>query len=225
MQFLAVPAHEPLDISLDTTRSVNKNWSHQIMCYRPSLILLLSFLAVVVIGAGCAWVPQSAQLKVAPTVAPSDQGRGLTIAVEVLDRRKSQTIGRRGVDSELAAITTKQNLSVLIRDALIAGYAKKGFNAIPHEGDPGRVLTVELRKLDYTTDMDFWKGIVMTEAILNASTMRDGVRFEQTYTGRRKETTIDAPGDKTNERLLSEAMTEAVKSLIEDPHLLRFVTE
>lgn len=195
------------------------------MCYRPSLILLLSFLAVVVIGAGCAWVPQSAQLKVAPTVAPSDQGRGLTIAVEVLDRRKSQTIGRRGVDSELAAITTKQNLSVLIRDALIAGYAKKGFNAIPHEGDPGRVLTVELRKLDYTTDMDFWKGIVMTEAILNASTMRDGVRFEQTYTGRRKETTIDAPGDKTNERLLSEAMTEAVKSLIEDPHLLRFVTE
>ena len=195
------------------------------MRHRPSLTLLLSFLAVAVISVGCAWVPQSAQLRVTPTVAPSEKGRGVTVAVEVLDRRKSQTIGRRGVDSELAAITTKQNLSVLIRDALIAGYTKKGFNAIPHEGDPGRVLTVELNKLEYTTDMDFWKGIVMTEAVLNASTMRDGVRFEQTYTGRRKKTTIEAPGDKTNERLLSEAITEAAKSLIEDPHLLWFLVE
>ena len=195
------------------------------MRYRQSLTLLLSVLAVAVIGAGCAWIPQSAQLKVAPTVPPSEQGRGVMVAIEVLDRRMTTTIGRRGVDSELAAITTKQNLSVLIRDALIAGYARKGFNAIPYEGDPGRVLTVELNKLEYTTDMDFWKGVVMTEAVLNASTMRDGVRFEQIYTGRRKKTTIDAPGAKTNERLLSEAITEATKSLIEDPHLLSFLVE
>ena len=87
MQFLAVSDRASPDISLDTTRSVNKNSSHQIMCYRPTLTLLLSFLAVAVIGAGCAWVPQSAQLKVVPTVAPSEQGRGVTIAIEVLDRR------------------------------------------------------------------------------------------------------------------------------------------
>lgn len=195
------------------------------MCYRPTLTLLLSFLAVAVIGAGCAWVPQSAQLKVVPTVAPSEQGRGVTIAIEVLDRRMTTTIGRRGVDSENAPITTKQNLSVLIRNALIAGYAKKGFNAIPHEGEPGRVLTVELNTLAYTTDMDFWKGIVMTDAVLNASMMKSGVRFEQTYAGRRKETTIEAPRARTNERLLNEALAEAVKSLIEDPRLLSFLTE
>lgn len=195
------------------------------MCQRPSLILLLAFLAVAVTGVGCAWVPQSAQLKVVPRVAPSEQGRGVTIAVEVLDRRMTTTIGHRGVDSQNAAITTKQNLSVLIRDALIAGFIKKGFTAIPHEGEPGRVLTVELNKLEYVTDMDFWKGIVMTEAVLNASMMRNGVRFEQIYTGRRQETTIEAPRAKTNERLLNEAMAEAAKSLIEDPHLLRFLAE
>ena len=195
------------------------------MRYRQSLTLLLSFLAVVAIGAGCAWVPQSAQLKVTPAVVSSEQGRGVTIAIEVLDHRKRKTIGHRGVDSENAAITTKQNLSVLVRDALIAGYAKKGFNAIPHEGEPGRVLTVELSNLEYTTDMDFWKGVVMTEAVMNASTMSGGVRFEQAYTGRRKETTIEAPRAKTNERLLSEAMTEAVKSLLEDPHLIWFLAQ
>jgi uncharacterized lipoprotein YajG len=204
---------------------VNKNWSHQIMRYRPSLTLLLPLLAVVVIAAGCAWVPQNARLKVAPTVAPSEQGRGVTIAIEVLDRRMTTTIGRRGVDSEDAPITTKQNLSVLVRNALIAGYAKKGFNAIPHEGEPGRVLTVELNTLAYTTDMDFWKGIVMTEAVLTASIVKSGVRFEQVYAGRRKETTIEAPRARTNERLLNEALAEAVKGVIEDPRLLRFLAE
>lgn len=73
--------------------------------------------------------------------------------------------------------------------------------------------------------MDFWKGIVMTEAVLNATTVKSGIRFEQIYTGRRKETTIDAPRAGTNERLLNEAMNEATKGLLEDPHLLRFLTE
>ena len=87
------------------------------------------------------------------------------------------------------------------------------------------MLTVELNTLAYTTDMDFWKGIVMTDAVLNASMMKSGVRFEQTYAGRRKETTIEAPRARTNERLLNEALAEAVKSLIEDPRLLSFLTE
>lgn len=195
------------------------------MRYRSRFTLLLSFLAVAVIGSGCAYFPQSARLAVEPKVAPSEQGRGVTIAVEVLDRRMTTTIGRRGVDSEYAEITTKQNLAVLIRNALIAGFARKGFTAIPYEGEPGRVLRVELSKLDYATDMDFWKGIVMTEAVLNATTVKGGIRFEQIYTGRRKETTIDAPRAGTNERLLNEAMNEATKGLLEDPLLLRFLTE
>jgi len=192
---------------------------------RPQFTLLFSILVSAAFTTGCAWIPQNARLKVTPKVAPSEQGRGVTIAVEVLDRRMTTMIGRRGMDSENAAITTKQNLSVLLRDALIAGFAKKGFHAIPHEGEPGRVLTVEFSKLDYTTDLDFWKGVVMTEAVLNASMSKNGVRFEQIYSGQRKEKTIEAPRARTNERLLNEAMTQAAKSLLEDPHLLRFLAE
>ena len=112
-----------------------------------------------------------------------------------------------------------------MRDALVAGYVKKGFNVVIHEGDPGRVLTVELSKLEYTTDMVYWKGIVMTDAVLNVTTFKSGVRFQQIFTGRRKETTIEAPRAKTNERLLNEAITEATKNLLEDPNLLRFLAE
>ena len=140
-------------------------------------------------------------------------------------RLAGHPLGHRGVDSENAAITSEQNIAVLVRDALVAGYVKKGFNVVIHEGDPGRVLTVELSKLEYTTDMVYWKGIVMTDAVLNVTTFKSGVRFQQIFTGRRKETTIEAPRAKTNERLLNEAITEATKNLLEDPNLLRFLAE
>lgn len=190
----------------------------------PSLVALLS-IVVVALGVGCAWVPQTARIQVSPSVASSAEGRGVKFAVEVLDRRMTTKLGHRGVDSENAQITSEQNIAVLVRDALVAGYVKKGFNAMVHEGEPGRLLTVELSKLEYTTDMDFWKGIVMTDAVLNVTTFKSGVRFQQIYTGRRKETTIEAPRARTNERLLNEAITEATKNLLEDPSLLRFLAE
>lgn len=192
---------------------------------RPSLLVAGLCFVAALLGEGCAWIPQTARIQVSPRVAPSTEGRGVTFAVEVLDRRLTTKLGHRGVDSENAAITSVQNISVLVRDALVAGYVKKGFNAAVHEGEPGRVLTVELSKLEYTTDMDFWKGIVMTEAVLNATTFKSGVRFQQIYMGRRKETTVEAPRAKTNERLLNEAITEATKSLLDDPNLLRFLAE
>ena len=210
---------------MDTSRGIPQNSPYQIMRCRSSFLVVFLSLVAVLFGAGCAWVPQTARIQVSPKVAPSTEGRGVKFAVEVLDRRLTTKLGHRGVDSENAAITSEQNIAVLVRDALVAGYVKKGFNVVIHEGDPGRVLTVELSKLEYTTDMVYWKGIVMTDAVLNATTFKSGVRFQQIYTGRRKETTIEAPRAKTNERLLNEAITEATKNLLEDPNLLRFLAE
>lgn len=180
---------------------------------------------LVATATGCAWIPQTATLKVTPKVLPSAEGHGVGFAVEVLDGRMTTLLGHRGVDSQNAAITSKQNVAMLVRRALVDGFNRKGFRAVPYEGEPGPVLTVELRKLDYTTDMDYWKGIVMTEAVLSASMKKEGVRFEQFYSGRRKETTIEAPRARTNERLLNEALTESVENLLGDPNLMRFIAE
>lgn len=190
-----------------------------------SLSLWCASLVAAVVSAGCAWIPQTAHIRMTPVVALSDDGRGAEVAVEVLDRRMTTTLGHRGMDSQDAAITSKQNIAVLVRDALMAGFARKGFKVRAHEGGAGRVLTVELTKLEYTTDMDFWKGVVMTEAVLSARSVKSGVRFQQFYTGQRKETTVEAPRAKTNERLLNEAITGATKNLLEDPNLLRFLAE
>lgn len=174
---------------------------------------------------GCAWTPQTAALKPAPNITPSTIGNGVTIAVRVIDKRQSDTIGHRGVDSQNAAIKTTQNVAALFQEKIVEGLVRKGFSASPFEGQPGRLLIVEIRQIDYTTDMEFWKGIVKTEAVLGASMIKDGVKFEQFYSGKRTENTVEAPGAKTNERLINGAISDAMQRLFEDEHLIRYLAE
>src|SRR5882672_1041736 len=147
---------------------------------------------------GCAWTPQTATLTPTPNITPSNVGSGVKVAVRVIDKRESETIGHRGVDSKNAAITTTQNVPALFQEKIIEGLVRKGFSASRFEGQPGRLLIVEIRQIDYTTDMEFWKGIVRTEVSLGASMIKDGVKFEQFYSGKRTENTVEAPGAKTN---------------------------
>ena len=174
---------------------------------------------------GCAWVRQTATLKPDPRTVPSKIGQGTTVAVRVLDRRPSRTIGYRGLDSKNAAITTDQNVAELFQQKLLEGLTRKGFTAIPYDGAPGRLLVVEVRQIEYTTDMDFWKGLVQTQAELVASMVKDGVKFEQVYLAERKETALEAPSARTNERLINEAVSGALQKLLEDERLLRFLAE
>lgn len=181
-------------------------------------------LAAVLVG-GCAWKPQSATLQPAPNITPSTVGNGVTLAVRVIDKRQSDTIGYRGLDSQNAAITTTQNVATVFQEKIVEGLVRKGFSASPFEGQPGRLLIVEIRQIDYTTDMEFWKGIVKTEATLGASMIKDGVKFEQFYSGKRTENTVEAPGAKTNERLINGAISEALQRMFEDEHLIRYLAE
>jgi uncharacterized lipoprotein YajG len=185
----------------------------------------LVFSALAAVLSGCAWVPQTATLNPTPRITPSSVGNGVDVAVRVLDRRPSQTLGHRGLESKNAAIKTEQNVAALFQERIIEGLTRKGFSAVPHEGQPGRLLTVEIRQIDYTAEMEFWKGVAKTEVTLNVSVIKDGVRFERNYSGKRSEKTIEAPSAKTNERLINNAITDALQRLFEDQSLMRYLAE
>jgi uncharacterized lipoprotein YajG len=187
-------------------------------------VFLCCALAAALIG-GCAWKPQSATLQPVPNITPSTLGNGVTVAVRVIDKRQSTTIGYRGLDSQNAAITTTQNVAVVFQNKILEGLKRKGFTASAYEGQPGRLLTVEIRQIDYTTDMEFWKGIVKTEVVLGASMIKDFAKFEQFYTGKRTENSAEAPSAKTNERIINGAISEALQRMFEDEHLIRYLAE
>jgi uncharacterized lipoprotein YajG len=164
-------------------------------------------------------------LQPAPNITASTVGSGVKVAVRVIDKRQSETIGYRGLDSQNAAITTTQNVPALFQEKIVEGLAKKGFSASAFEGQPGRLLIVEIRQIDYTTDMEFWKGIIKTEVVLGASMIKDGVKFEQFYTGKRTENSVEAPGAKTNERVINGAISDSLGRLFDDEHLMRYLAE
>ena len=187
--------------------------------------LIAVHVAFAILLGGCAWVPQSATLKVSTNIAASDAGRGETVAVRVIDSRPSNKIGHRGVDSENAVITTKGSVEPVFQEAVMQGLARKGFTPVRYDGQSVRLLTVEVRRIDYTTDMEYWKGIVRTEATLHAAMVKDGLKFEQIYTGKRMETTMEAPRASTNERLINGAISDAVQRMFEDEALIRYLAE
>jgi uncharacterized lipoprotein YajG len=186
---------------------------------------LVIFSALASVLSGCAWVPQTATLNPAPRITPSAVGNGVTVAVRVTDRRPSKTIGRRGLESQNAAIKTEQDVPALFQRRIIEGLTRKGFSAVSYEGQSGRLLTVEIRQIEYTAEMEFWKGVAQTDVTLGASMIKDGVTFERVYSGKRSEKTLESPSAKTNERLINDAISDALQRLFEDESLLRYLAE
>ena len=84
---------------------------------------------------------------------------------------------------------------------------------------------MEVRRIDYTTDMEFWKGLVKVQAEVVAWMIKDGARFEQIYFAERTETTVEAPRARTNEQLINSAISSALQKLFDDRRLMAFLAE
>jgi len=189
--------------------------------HKSTCLALLPF--AVLLLQGCAWVHQTVNLNPEPRIEPSNIGRGAPVAVRALDKRASKTIGYRGLDSKNAGITTDQDVARLFQQKVVEGLQRRGFAAVPFTDQPSRILTVEIRQIEYTTDMEFWKGIVQVKAALRAHASWNGLLFDQTYVAERKENVVEAPGAKTNERLINETVSEAVQKLLLDDRLTFFL--
>lgn len=187
-------------------------------CGVTGLVLVLAWCA-----GGCAWVHQNAKLQLNPQIAPSGVGIGRTIAVRVNDRRGSEIIGYRGMDSKNAAITTKQNVAALFEAKIVEGLGAKGFKAAAYTDQPTDVLNVDVMEIKYTTDLEFMKGTMQTRAVLRVSTSKNGLYFDQNFYGTRKESIIEAPKASRNERIINAAISDAVQRMFDDDRLMLFL--
>ena len=185
----------------------------------PSVLLTLSLALL----AGCAWVPQ--KVTIAPQLQnPTSQfGHGAKIVVAVRDIRPTQQIGYRGLDSKGAEITTDQDLASIFQKKIIEGLTQQGFLAVPSSDEPARALKVEIRSLEYKTEMEFWKGTVRARAALHANSKAEGAAYDQLYTAERQEPAVEAPRAKTNEQLINGAISDVLQKLLADPRLLKFL--
>jgi uncharacterized lipoprotein len=186
-------------------------------------ILFSVFAAALVVPllSGCAWKAQHVTLQPRINIEHADIGQDASIIVRVIDSRVENRIGYRGIDSRTGEITSEQDMAALIRAKLVEGLAAKGFRATSFAGEPGAgVLKIELRSLTYSTDMESLRGVVTTRAELFVSVRRGERLFERPYSAERTRKTFEALGARENERMLNEALAEAIEHLLKDDKLL-----
>jgi uncharacterized lipoprotein YajG len=145
--------------------------------------------------------------------------------VRVVDARPSTRIGYRGMDSKLGDIMTEEDVPGVVRKAIMDGLKAKGFSPSAFDGQPStRILRVELRALEYTTEVNFMKGTIQTKTELQAYFRSGETLYSQLYRGEVKQSAVEAPGAKKNEALINKSFTEALEQLLEDKKLVQIMS-
>src|SRR2546421_254315 len=127
----------------------------------------------------------------------------------------------QGRDCKLAQITNDQDLAPVFQQKIIEGLTQQGFKAVASTEQPARLLKVEIRGLEYTTDIDFWKGIIHTKAALQAYSKNENFVYDKLYVAERQETTVEAPRARTNELLINGVVSDVLQKLLEDQKLAK----
>lgn len=108
----------------------------------------LALTAFVALSTGCALNPQTVNIVPHPAIITSNEGRGVAVAVRVIDERPSKSIGRRnaGIYGATAGeITTRQDLSSIVADQVREALQRRGFRPTEYRADDLIRLTIELR--------------------------------------------------------------------------------
>lgn len=192
---------------------------------------LTALLFTAVLMTSCAFTPQTVVLEPTLNVAPSDLGKGHTVAVYVVDERVSTEIGRRGTGAMRgAAITATNDMVSVFRDAIVQNMEKLGFDAMAIQtfeestSEP-MVLRVDIRAVNYETSMGFWTGGVHVRgALKTTATDTQSLRtYEQLYRVDDEERVVVVPGADSNAQMINTAISALLQKLFDDVELIKFL--
>jgi len=180
----------------------------------------LLILALCAFVSGCAFNPQKAN--VAPTVAvmASNEGKGVSVAVRVVDERPSKSLGRRGTAYGAAAeITSVQEISFIVQREIGDALKKKGYSVVNYGDTLNPRLSVEVRLLQYSTSQGFWTGGVQIQSALKANATNGLRTYEKMYRSEKEERVMVIPTAETNERWINDALSDVLNQLLNDSSL------
>jgi len=169
---------------------------------------------------GCAFNPQKANVSPTVAVMASSEGKGVSVAVRVVDERPSKSLGHRGTAYGAAAeITSVQEISFIVQREISAALQKKGFTVVEYNDSANPRLAVEVRLLEYTTSQGFWTGGVQIKGALKAIAANGSRTYEKMYRSEKEERVVVVPTAETNERWINDSLSDVLNQLLNDNSL------
>lgn len=183
-------------------------------CMAP--LLLLGLLAA------CAQSPQILSVNPKASGGYPHTGSGQSVSLEVVDGRSSSVIGTRsGTASATSTITVEAN-DVIPKIQAQAENALRsmGFNPTS-QNNGGPRLTLTLAELDYArgTAEQPLLGASQLQAIMQAEVVNGGNTYTGRYTAKRSQSYAMKPDWDTNNRMVSELLSNALDRTFRDQQI------
>lgn len=185
----------------------------------------MAIVMMVALATGCAFSQQAVVITPKVEVQGAAVANGTPVRVNVVDERPKTTIGTRGARGVGADMTIAGDLVSTVRGAIEQGLQRLGFSPTQDPAE-SRELRVEIRNLDYNVIVGFWAGTLKVDCSMKANCLRDGLRpYEQLHRGEFVESVQVVQGEEANNGYVSEAVSNAVNSLLADRELMQCLAE
>jgi uncharacterized lipoprotein YajG len=182
-------------------------------------------LGMLILLSGCAYVGQTVELAPKLAVAKSDLGAGKEIALRVVDERSSQSLGNRSdfATGPGAEIRATKDVAETVREEVQRVLQAKGFKPTTFSTGAPRSLTLELRRIDYTTSSGLMSGGVHIKGAIKATARREGESFERMYRVDTEERFFYIPTAETNSEKLNQGLSALLSQIADDEVLQGFL--
>lgn len=171
----------------------------------------------------CAPGPQPVGLHPAFDVPASDLGRGLTVAVEVVDARPDPALS--DVPATVAArkrFPIADDAIEVVRDRIVAGLAGSGFEPVV-DGDAERSVTVEIRRLDHSLVAGFGTSDVQATAAIAVVAHRGSGSLQVLHQARQHHQVAVKVRQKDVDEAVNGALGVVLERILHDVELLGYL--
>ena len=190
------------------------------MNFNSQNIIFSAFLALFVFSAGCA---QSHRVFIDPSIPVhnSDIGKGLPVAVKVVDIRSSNVISkwRGGLKVRKFTITSQGDLKDIFSTRIQQGLLKLGFLPKSYNSKTDRFLKVEILTIKSLYQENIPRMSIQVKAGVKVTCQNRGESLSKKFTSRKKRSDIN-PATFPNEKLLNASLSEVMGEIFSDPSLI-----
>jgi uncharacterized lipoprotein YajG len=181
---------------------------------RLGIVVLVILMAAL---SGCAFTPEKIDLAYAPTIGASKVPGAERVKVNVVvnDIRTDKRVGSKSnaYGAEMAAITSNQDVVVLVRDALTSELAARGYEV----GDSNVELICSIFDFANKFRPGFWSGTAEASVRLQVKIRDDAGNtiYDETVIGQGTEEHIQVATGRNAKPALEKALQMAMRSLMD----------
>jgi uncharacterized lipoprotein YajG len=185
---------------------------------------IFSALFAVVLLSGCA---KNHRVFIDPTIPihNSDIGKGLAVAVKVVDNRPSNVISkwRGGLKVRKFTIISQGDLKDIFSTRVQQGLSKLGFLPKNYNPRTERVLKVEILNIKSRYQENIPRMSIQVKADVKVTCQNRGGSLSKKFTSRKRRSDI-TPTTFPNEKLLNASLSEIMGDIFSDPPLINCLT-